>query len=146
MKGMASFSQSGVYAQEAFRHLLESESKRSELSDRFYQIILVYCTDAQDRIVQMDSTVARTVMSALSRSLRETDYTGWYHDEHIVGAVLTVLSEESMMQVAGHVQKRLGEILQSELGIEERRRLQIQVCLHHELRGIKLGEKPFAIS
>ena len=143
---MASFSQNGVYNREAFLYLLESESKRSERSGHLCQLLLVYWIDVEGRIVQMDSNVARTVMSALSRSLRETDYTGWYHDEHIVGAVLTVLSEESMVQVAGHVQKRLEEILQSELGIEERRRLQIQVCLHHELRGIKLGEKPFAIS
>ncbi len=143
---MASFSQNGVYNREAFLYLLESESKRSERSGHLCQLLLVYWIDVEGRIVQMDSNVARTVMSALSRSLRETDYTGWYHDEHIVGAVLTVLSEESMVQVAGHVQKRLEEILQSELGIEERRRLQIQVCLHHELRGIKLGEKHFAIS
>lgn len=143
---MASFSQNGVYNREAFLYLLESESKRSERSGHLCQLLLVYWIDVEGRIVQMDSNVARTVMSALSRSLRETDYTGWYHDEHIVGAVLTVLSEESMVQVAGHVQKRLEEILQSELGIEERRRLQIQVCLHHEFRGIKLGEKHFAIS
>ena len=143
---MASFSQNGVYNREAFLYLLESESKRSKRSGHLCQLLLVYWIDVEGRIVQMDSNVARTVMSALSRSLRETDYTGWYHDEHIVGAVLTVLSEESMVQVAGHVQKRLEEILQSELGIEERRRLQIQVCLHHELRGIKLGEKHFAIS
>src|SRR5713101_5784409 len=76
MKGMASFSQSGTYNQEAFRYLLESESKRSERSGHFCQILLVYWSDAQGRIVQMDSHVAKTVMVALSRSLRETDNIG----------------------------------------------------------------------
>ena len=110
---MASFSQSGAYNQEAFRYLLESESKRSERSGYFCQILLVYWTDAQGRIVQMDSHVAKTVMAALSRSLRETDYIGWYRDGRIVGAVLTVLAEESMAQVATQLQKRLVEILRA---------------------------------
>ena len=146
MKSMASFSQSGAYNQEAFRYLLESESKRSERSGHFCQILLVYWTDAQGRIVQMDSHVAKTVMAASSRSLRETDYIGWYRDGRIVGAVLTVLVQESMAQVANHLQKRLAEVLQSELSIEESRRLQIRVCLHDELEGIELCERTFAVS
>jgi hypothetical protein len=145
MKGMASFSQSGAYNQEAFRYLLESEKKRSERSGYFCQILLVYWTDAQGRIGQMDSHVAMTVMAALSRSLRETDYIGWYRDGRIVGAVLTVLVQESMAQVAGHLQKRLVEILRAELGVEETSRLKIRVCQHHELEGIESGEGTFAV-
>jgi len=137
MKGMASLSQSGAYNQEAFRYLLESESKRSERSGHFCQILLMHWTDAQGGIVQMDSHVAKTVMAASSRSLRETDYIGWYRDGRIVGAVLTVLVQESMAQVASHLQKRLVEVLQSELSIEASRRLQIRVCQHHELEGIE---------
>ena len=146
MKGMVSVSQRGAYKQEAFRYLLESESKRSERSGHFCQILLVYWTDAEGRIVQMDSHVAETVMAASSRSFRETDYIGWYHDGRIVGAVLTVLVQESMAQVASHFQKRLAEVLQSELSIEASRRLQIRVCLLDELEGIELGEKTFAVS
>jgi hypothetical protein len=145
MKGMASFSQSGAYNQEAFRYLLESEKKRSERSGYFCQILLVYWTDAQGRIMQMDSHVAMTVMAALSRSLRETDYIGWYRDGRIVGAVLTVLVQESMAQVANHLQKRLVEILRAELGVEETSRLKIRVCQHHELEGIESGEGTFAV-
>jgi hypothetical protein len=146
MKGMASFFQSGAYDQETFRYLLESESKRSERSDHFCQILLVYWTDAQGRIVQMDSHVAKTVMAALSRSLRETDYIGWYRDGHIVGAVLTVLVEESMAQVSIHLQPRLVEILRAELGVEETSRLQIRVCQHHELEGVESREGTCAVN
>ena len=146
MKGMACLSHSGAYDQEAFRYLLESESKRSERSGHCCQVLLLYWTDAQGSIVQMDSHVAKTVMAASSRSLRETDYIGWYSDERIVGAVLTVLVQESMAQVASHLQKRLAEVLQSELSIEESRRLQIRVCLLDELEGIELCERTFAVS
>ena len=143
---MASFSQNGAYDQESFRYLLESESKRSERSGRFCQILLMYWTDVQGRIVLMDSHVVKTVLASLSRSLRETDYIGWYRDGRIVGAVLTVLAEESMAQVASHLQKRLAEILQSELSIEENLRLRIRVCLPNELEGVELGEKTVAVS
>jgi hypothetical protein len=145
MKGMASFSQSGAYNQEAFRYLLETEKKRSERSGYFFQILLVYWTDAQGRIVQLDSHVAMTVKAALSCSLRETDYIGWYRDGRIVGAVITVLVQESMAQVASHLQKRLVEILRAELGVEETSRLKIRVCQRHELEGIESGEGTFAV-
>jgi hypothetical protein len=137
VKGMASFSKNVGYNQEAFRYLLESESKRSERSGHSCQILLMYWTDAQGRIVQMDSHVAKTVMAAASRSFRETDYIGWYRDGYIVGAVLTVLVQESMAQVASHLQKRVVEIIRAELGVEETSRLQIRVCHHHELEGIE---------
>ena len=130
---MASLSQIGAYDQESFRYLLESESERSERSGHFCQILLMHWTDAQGGIVQMDSHVAKTVMAASSRSLRETDYIGWYRDGRIVGAVLTVLVQESMAQVASHLQKRLVEVLQSELSIEASRRLQVRVCEPHEV-------------
>ena len=94
----------------------------------------------------MDSYVAKTVMAALPRSLRETDYIGWYRDGHIVGAVLTVLVEETMAQVSSHLQPRLVEIIRAELGVEETSRLQIRVCQHHELEGIESGEGTFAVN
>jgi hypothetical protein len=133
MKGTESLFESGVYHQEAFRYLLERESKRSERSGYFCQIILVYWTDAQGRIVQMDSPVAQIVMAAASRSFRETDYVGWYRDGRIVGAVLTVLTQESMALVPTQLQPRLVECLRTQLSIEDFSRLQIRVCHPHDL-------------
>ena len=94
----------------------------------------------------MDSYVAKAVMAASFRSLRETDYIGWYRDGHIVGAVLTVLVPETMAQVSTHLQPRLAEIIRAELGVEETRRLHIRVCQHHELQGIESGERTFAVN
>jgi hypothetical protein len=133
MKGTTSLSESGAYNQEAFRYLLERESKRSKRSGRFCQILLVCSTDEHGRIVQMNVDVAKVVIAAASRSFRETDYIGWYRDGHIVGAVLTVLTQESMALVPIQLQPRLVECLRAELGIEEFSRLQIRVCEPHDL-------------
>ena len=94
----------------------------------------------------MDSHVAKAVIAVSSHSLRETDYVGWYRDGHIVGAVLTVLVQESLAQVSTHFQPRLAEIIRAELGVEETRRLHIRVCQHHELQGIEFGEGTFAVN
>jgi len=137
MQDTASLSESGAYNQETFRYLLGSESKRSERSGRFCQIILVYSSDEQGRIVQMHFDVAKKVMAAASRSFRETDYIGWYREGRIVGAVLTVLEQELMALVPTQLQPRLVECLRAQLGIEEFSRLQIRVCQPHE---VNLGE------
>ena len=141
MKDMANFTGSVAYNEKAFRYLLESESKRSERSGHFYQILLVYHTNAQGAIVRMDSDVAKKVIVALSRCLRSTDYIGWYRAEHVVGGVLTVVGRDSVADVFNRLRPRLREILRAELGVEESGCLQIRVCQHHELEGVEIGEQ-----
>lgn len=135
---MTSFSQGCVYNQDVFRHLLASESKRSERSGHLCQILLAYWVDAEGKVVPMDSRLATVVIAALFRSLRETDYIGWYSDGRIVGAVLTVLAYESMVQVVTQLQPRLLETLRGELGDEVMAGLQIRGCRHHELEDIEV--------
>lgn len=129
-------SNTGAYNEKAFRYLLASESKRSERSGYSFTIILIYSADKQGLIVPMDREVADTVVKALFRSLRETDYVGWYLDGRIVGAVLTVLGQDSAMAVSGHIRQRLKEMLRVEVSVEESSRLQIRVFQQHELEGI----------
>jgi hypothetical protein len=85
----------------------------------------------------MDRDVADTVVKALLHTLRETDYIGWYLEGRIVGGVLTVLGQDSAVEVSGRIQQRLMDILQVELGVKENSRLQIRVCQYHELEGIE---------
>ncbi len=90
----------------------------------------------------MNVDVAKIVIAAASRSFRETDYIGWYREGRIVGAVLTVLTQESMALVPTQLQPRLVECLRAKLGIEEFSRLQIRVCEPHEaISGEELGVK-----
>ena len=146
MRGTAGFSQNGAYDEQAFRYLLRSESKRSERSGQLYQVLLVYRTDAQRAIVPMDSTVAKTVIQALSRCLRETDYIGWYRDRLVVGGVLTVVGGDAVSDVSSSVQARLQEILRTELDPDQNGSLQIRVCQQHELEGVESADESFAAS
>jgi hypothetical protein len=125
-----------LYNEQAFRYLLFSESKRSERSSHAFNILLIYSTDKEGLIVQMDRDLADTVVKALFRSLRETDYIGWYREGRIVGGVLTVLEQDSAVEVSGRIQQRVMDILPAGVSAEENSRLQIRVCQCHELDGI----------
>lgn len=125
-----------MYNEQAFRYLLSSESKRSKLSGHSFTTLLIYSTDKQGLIVQMDRDVADTVVKALFRSLRETDYIGWYREGYIVGGVLTVLEQDSAVEVSGRLQQRVMDILPAGVSAEENSRLRIRVCQCHELDGI----------
>ena len=98
------FSQTRLYNEQALRLLLFSESKRSDRSGRSFKILLIYSTDKQELIVQMDRHVADTVVQTLLRTLRETDYIGWYLEGRIVGGVLTALEHDSAVDVSGRIQ------------------------------------------
>jgi hypothetical protein len=122
-----------MYNEEAFRHLLASEAKRSVRSGYSFKILLIYSIDEQGLIVHMERDVVDTVVEALFRTVRETDYIGWYLDGRIVGGVLTVLGQDSEVEVSTRIQQRVMEIFRAEVSTEKNGRLQIRICQHHEL-------------
>ncbi len=137
LNGLTRFSQTRLYNEQAFRRLLFSESKRSELSGYSFNILLIYSIDKQGLIVPMDRHVVDTVVKTLCCSLRDTDYIGWYLEGRMVGGVLTVLGQDSAVEVSGRIRQCLMDILRVGLHVKESSRLQIRVCQHHELEGIE---------
>lgn len=135
-----------MYNEEAFRFLLASESKRSVRSGYSFNILLIYSIDKQGLIVHMDRDVVDTVVEALFRTVRETDYIGWYLDGRIVGGVLTVLGQDSEVEVSTRIQQRLMDIFRAEVSAEKNGRLQIRICQHHELEGIEYGKGIFTVN
>jgi hypothetical protein len=135
-----------MYNEEAFRFLLASESRRSVRSGHFFKILLVYSIDKRGLVVHMDRGVVDTVVEALFRTVRETDYIGWYLDGRIVGGVLTVLGQDSEVEVSTRIQQRLREIFRAEVSAEKNGRLQIRICQHHELEGIEYGKGIFTVN
>ena len=135
-----------MYNEEAFRYLLASESKRSVRSGYSFNIFLVYSIDKRGLVVHMDRDVVDTVVEALFRTVRETDYMGWYLDGRIVGGVLTVLGQDSQVEVSARIQQRVMEIFRAEVSVEKNGRLQIRICQHHELEGIEYGKRIFTVN
>ena len=144
-RGCSDFTQDAVCQEEAFRYLLEAEHKRAERSGHRYYILFAYRTDEQGMVVRMNTYIANEVFDALARSLRETDYIGWYREGHIAGGVLTVVGPDSVGDVHQRVQRRLKEINQS-YADKKGGSFQIRLCRQHELQAIDLfAEKAVAI-
>ena len=135
-----------MYNEEAFRYLLASESKRSVRSGYSFNIFLVYSIDKRGLVVHMDRDVVDTVVEALFRTVRDTDYIGWYLEGRIVGGVLTVLGQNSEVEASTRIQQRVMEIFRAEVSAEKNGRLQIRICQHHELEGIEYGKGIFTVN
>ncbi|ULA68464.1 MAG: hypothetical protein LZF62_340217 [Nitrospira sp.] len=125
-----------VYREVAFRHLLESETRRSTRSGHTCRILLVYCSNAQGVIVPMGRHLSTVVIDTLSGNLRSTDCIGWYRDEHIVGALLATMRGNSVEDGHNGLQLRLQESLRARLSPEETSSVQIRVCRHDEVAQI----------
>jgi hypothetical protein len=131
--------QNSVCHEDAFRYLLQAEAKRSQRSGQGYHILLIYRSEAQGSITPMHAYVAAVVLDALAQSLRETDYIGWYREDHIIGGVLTVVGQDSIADVVKRVQQHLKDTLCAKLGSEESRCFDLRLCQQHELQEFDSG-------
>ena len=129
--------QNSVCHEDAFRYLLQAEAKRSQRSGQGYHVLLIYRTELQGAVTRMHSYVSTVVLDALAQSLRETDYIGWYREGQIVGGVLTVVGQDSIVDVFKRVQQRLKEILAAKLGSEESGCFHLRLCQQHELQAFE---------
>jgi hypothetical protein len=77
-----------AYNEEAFLYFLEIERQRAELSGHPFLLLLVDLKSQAGTPPRMEG-VADKLFSALSLCLRETDFTGWYREGRVAGAVLT---------------------------------------------------------
>jgi len=82
-----------AYNEDAFRYFLAVERKRAERSSRSLLLLLVdkKSTDStpSDAMTGIEPSVASKLFSALSRSVRDVDFVGWYREPHVAGALLT---------------------------------------------------------
>lgn len=127
MKNDGAFSVHGLYREEFFRSLLSSESKRSQRSGHCYQLLLVYSINTNGAVAQMEPDLARTVISSLSKIMRDTDYIGWYREGYVVGSVLTVLGRDSAIDGCHRLRTGLADMLEVKLGLGRSRNVQIRV-------------------
>ena len=135
-----------AYNEDAFQYLLTNECRRSERSGHSFKVLLAYLTMPDGTTAHMDDNVARKLLAGLSRSLRETDYVGWYRDGMIVGGVLTALGHDPMAESSVHVEQRFVQVLQEMFSRQEISRVQFRVCHYHELERVESGREVFAIS
>jgi hypothetical protein len=117
----------GAYSEEAFRYLLAIERKRAERSGRPFFLLLVDLKRMARGTFAMDVDLAAGVFASLSNALRDTDFTGWYREGRIAGAVLAQLADVSGDTIDEVVRERVRLELSSRLPGDAADRLQTRV-------------------
>ena len=128
-----------VCNEELFKYLLASEHMRSDRSGSSFQMLLVMLVSSEgEALARIDGTVAASLFSALKHCLRGTDYTGWYQDQFVIGAVLTAMRGCEVEEVSKQVEKRFLEASRARLSENECGQLRVRVCQQSEVEAGKI--------
>jgi hypothetical protein len=114
-----------AYNQTAFRHFLAIERRRAERSGR--PLLLVLVTLRGSRVSsQLTNATAAGIFRGLGETVREVDFSGWFREGLVAGAVLTqgsTTSEPARDQVA----RRVMQSLRSHLPAAQLRHIRVRV-------------------
>lgn len=99
-----------------FRRMITLERKRSERSRKPFILLLL---DMGDRPSNKNGKILRKISSVLSASTRDTDVTGWYSDESVVGVMFTEISAEDSTSIPGTILARVTDTLRGNLALEQ---------------------------
>jgi lipopolysaccharide/colanic/teichoic acid biosynthesis glycosyltransferase len=107
----------GILAQGAFIRTLSLERKRTERSGRHFVLMLL----ESGRLLKSRNAekALDQVLSALSKSTRETDITGWYEDGSIIGVIFTEIGATDGKSVVNALLTRVNDALCGMLAIEQ---------------------------
>jgi hypothetical protein len=125
-----------AYNEEAFQYLLSVERKRFEHSSRPFVLMLVELEEGAGQTAGIEPAFGARVFAGLTRTLRDTDVIGWYHEGRIAGAVLTHLGEAAVADVSRRMAERVTRTLRDELPAEIAHRLKVR--LYQPLAGLQV--------
>jgi len=115
-----------ILDEESFRGMIAVERKRTERSRQPFLLLLL---DA-GKCLPSDGSgkVLSQVLSALSQATRETDVTGWYETNSVVGVMFTEIGLDERGPILSIVMNRVSETLQTNLTLQNFS--QIGISLH----------------
>jgi hypothetical protein len=116
-----------VYNEEAFRHFLDIERRRSAVSGRPLLLLLVNLRRHLKSEVRVTQGEATAIFSSLEQSVREVDFIGWFRNQRVAAAVLTQGLEGRGRDVRQVIADRVVKILRHRLPTSQAARLQIRI-------------------
>ena len=115
---------------EAFQRMISLERKRTERSRKPFVLMLLdmgSCLSSGN-----NGKVLGKVLSALSLATRETDVTGWYENNSIVGVMFTEINIDDRGSILSTMMARVSETLRSNLSLEQFGQISISFHLFPE--------------
>ena len=111
--GLASLAEHSVLREEDFLRVIRHERKRAERSGKPSLLMLIEM-EARLSFEKNDKALA-AMLSALATTTRETDITGWYKNDCVVGVMFTEVTVEDGRSIVATVRTRMTEVLRSRL-------------------------------
>ncbi len=110
----------------SFRSMIALERKRTERSRK---PVLLMLLDAGNFLpFDRSGRVLSTLLSALSLSTRDTDVTGWYKNNSVVGVMFTEITMDDHGAILGTMMDRVSQTLRNNLSMNKFS--QISISLH----------------
>jgi len=105
-----------VLDDQSFHKMIALERKRSERSHKSFLLMLL---DAGDQLPsQPNGEALGKILAALALATRETDVTGWYQNNAIVGVMFTEIASEDRHSIVGTLLTRISVALKSSLSLD----------------------------
>jgi hypothetical protein len=111
---LASVVDRSALREEDFLLVVGHERKRAERSQKPCVLMLIEMQSVFQ--VEGNCDALETILSAISAATRETDVTGWYRDDSVVGVLFTEITVEDGSAIVTTVMSRVSAALRSRLG------------------------------
>jgi lipopolysaccharide/colanic/teichoic acid biosynthesis glycosyltransferase len=123
-----------------FHRIIAFERKRTERSGKPFLLVLLDMGECLP--MHKSEKLLTKTLSALSSSIRETDVTGWYEENSVVGIVFTEIIPEDKYTIVGTMLSRISTTLRDNLSFEQFGRVSISLHLYPEDWNHELPRQP----
>jgi hypothetical protein len=118
------------YDEETFLYFLSMERARAGRANYQLRLLLATLEPVPGRPIQIPRASAARLFDGLRLSLRDTDITGWYRQDHVAGAVLGAPADAPEWETPGPIEQRVGEALRRRLPSKLAGSLRVRVVQH----------------
>ena len=108
--------QTEVLSEDGFQRVISLERKRSERSQRPFVLLLIDTGHSPSG--ESDSRILLDVRPALQQAIRETDVTGWYKTNSVLGVMFTEIGPDNNL-VSSTILSRIGSALRDRLDADQ---------------------------
>jgi lipopolysaccharide/colanic/teichoic acid biosynthesis glycosyltransferase len=130
----------GILNEGAFHRMISLERKRTERSRKPFLLMLLDMGNGLRS--DNNSKALDKILSALSLSTRETDVTGWYQNNSVVGVMFTEFGAEDRNTILSTMMTRVSETLRNNLNSQQFGLISISFHLFPEEWNHDIPERP----
>ncbi len=130
--------------EESFHRMISIESRRTERSRKPFLLMLLDMGEHATSKLHQPSL--EQILKTLAATLRETDVTGWYKKDQIVGVMFTEITLEEEGAVPSTLMTRVSEALEERLTTHQFHQVAISFHLLPEARPLDVPHKPYSVA